>query len=65
LEQLTKNEALIPLFLKKFAGAKITGPFVRKMGDNLEKYFLVDKEEVVTEEWANIENAETIQIKSP
>jgi len=62
LEIMTENEALIPLFLKKFAKAKISGPFVRKNGNKLEKYFLVDKEEVVTDEWTNIENAKAVRI---
>jgi len=62
LECLAENEALVPLFLKKFAKAKITGPFVRKNGNKLEKYFLVDEEEVVTDEWVNIENAKNVQI---
>jgi hypothetical protein len=62
LGQLGKHEALIHFFLKKIGNAKISGPFVRKNGNKLEKYFLVDKEEVVMDEWTNIENAKAVQI---
>jgi len=62
LSRLCKNEAILPLFLKKFAVAKVSGPFVRKSDNKLQRYFVVGKEEIVTDEWTT-QNLSDITIK--
>jgi len=61
LERLTKSEAFLILFFQKLDKAEIKGPFVRKGRGKLERFFLVNNEEVVTEEWT-AENIEDIKI---
>jgi hypothetical protein len=62
IDRVFKHDALIQLFLKKFAYAKVNGPFVRKKEDKLERYFLVDDTEVVVDQW-DVVNIEDVTIE--
>lgn len=61
LERLTKSEAFLIWFFQKLDKAEVKGPFVRKGRGKLERFFLVNNEEVVTEEWTT-ENIEDVKI---